>query len=131
VLAAVMLDWAWHSLTVGEAPGDAREFETAALGRHGLLVPEIPSRYRTPYFAHIWGNGYAAGYYSYLWSEVLDKDTVDWFKEKDRSVRESGDIFRREILSKGGSVDLMEAFARFRGRAPEIEPLLVARGLTG
>jgi peptidyl-dipeptidase Dcp len=131
MLAAVMLDWAWHTLKVGEEPGDARAFETAALERHGLLIPEIPSRYRTPYFGHIWGNGYAAGYYSYLWSEVLDKDTVDWFKEEERTVRESGEIFRREVLSRGGSVDLMEAFATFRGRAPEIEPLLVARGLVG
>jgi peptidyl-dipeptidase Dcp len=131
VLAAVMLDWTWHTLTVGDEPGDARAFETVALQKHGLLIPEIPSRYRTPYFAHIWGNGYAAGYYSYLWSEVLDKDTVDWFKEEGQSVRERGEVFRREVLSKGGSVDLMAAFANFRGRAPEIQPLLVARGLTG
>ncbi|NUR61339.1 MAG: M3 family metallopeptidase [Catenulispora sp.] len=131
-LAAVMLDWAWHSLTPGEEPGDAKAFEEAALKRYGLLVPEVPTRYRSSYFAHIWGNGYAAGYYSYLWSEVLDKDTVDWFKEgvaAGRSVRDSGEAFRRSVLSRGSSVDLMAAFAEFRGRAPEVEPMLRARGL--
>ena len=132
IIAAAMLDWAWHTLPAGADPGDAEEFETAALTRYGLLVPEIPSRYRTSYFAHIWGNGYAAGYYSYLWSEVLDKDTVDWFKEgvtQGRSIRESGEAFRRAVLSRGGSVDLMAAFEQFRGRAPEVEPMLRARGL--
>jgi peptidyl-dipeptidase Dcp len=132
VLAAVMLDWAWHTLPAGEDPGDAKEFEAEALKRYGLLVPEIPPRYRSSYFAHIWGNDYCAGYYSYLWSEVLDKDTVDWFKEgvaQGRSIRESGEQFRRAVLSRGGSVDLMAAFAQFRGRAPEVEPMLRARGL--
>ncbi|MEY9860287.1 peptidyl-dipeptidase Dcp [Catenulispora sp. GAS73] len=134
ILGAVMLDWAWHTLPAGTDPGDAKEFEAAALTRYGLLVPEIPSRYRTSYFAHIWPNGYCAGYYSYLWSEVLDKDTVDWFKEgvsQGRSIRESGEAFRRAVLSRGGSVDLMAAFAEFRGRAPEVEPMLRARGLAG
>ena len=131
-LAAVMLDWAWHSLAPGEEPGDPKAFEEAALKRHGLLVPEVPTRYRSSYFAHIWGNGYAAGYYSYLWSEVLDKDTVDWFKEgvaAGRSLRDSGEAFRRSVLSRGSSVDLMAAFTEFRGRAPEVEPMLRARGL--
>ncbi|MBW8803788.1 MAG: M3 family metallopeptidase [Catenulisporales bacterium] len=131
-LAAVMLDWAWHSLPAGTDPGDAKEFEEAALKRYGLLIPEIPSRYRSSYFAHIWAYGYAAGYYSYLWSEVLDKDTVDWFEEgvaSGRSIRESGELFRRAVLSRGASVDLMAAFAELRGRAPEVEPMLRARGL--
>jgi peptidyl-dipeptidase Dcp len=132
VLGAVMLDWAWHTLPAGTDPGDPKEFEAAALERYGLLVPEIPSRYRSSYFAHIWGSDYCAGYYSYLWSEVLDKDTVDWFKEgaeQGRPIRESGETFRRAVLSRGGSVDLMAAFAQFRGRAPEVEPMLRARGL--
>ncbi|ACU74400.1 Peptidyl-dipeptidase Dcp [Catenulispora acidiphila DSM 44928] len=134
ILGAVMLDWAWHKLAAGEDPGDAKEFEAAALTHYGLLVPEIPSRYRTSYFAHIWGNDYSAGYYSYLWSEVLDKDTVDWFKDgaaQGRTIRESGEAFRRAVLSRGGSVDLMAAFAQFRGRAPEVGPMLRARGLEG
>ncbi|MFL6112832.1 MAG: M3 family metallopeptidase [Catenulispora sp.] len=132
-LAAVMLDWAWHSLPAGTEPGDPKAFEEAALKRYGLLIPEIPPRYRSSYFAHIWDHGYAAGYYSYLWSEVLDKDTVDWFREGvtsgGRSIRESGELFRRAVLSRGASVDLMAAFAEFRGRAPEVEPMLRARGL--
>ena len=133
-LAAAMLDWAWHTLAEGEEPGDAKEFEAAALTRYGLHVPEIPPRYRSSYFAHIWGNDYSAGYYSYLWSEVLDKDTVDWFKEgveQGRSIRESGEQFRRAVLSRGGSVDLMAAYAEFRGRAPEVAAMLRARGLEG
>ncbi|MEY9910739.1 peptidyl-dipeptidase Dcp [Catenulispora sp. MAP12-49] len=132
ILGAVMLDWAWHTIGAGEDPVEAKEFEAAALKRYGLAVPEIPSRYRTSYFAHIWGNDYCAGYYSYLWSEVLDKDTVDWFKDgvgQGRSIRESGEAFRRAVLSRGGSGDLMAAFAQFRGRAPEVEPMLRARGL--
>jgi peptidyl-dipeptidase Dcp len=127
-----MLDWAWHSLAAGEEPGDPRAFEEAALKRYGLLIPEVPPRYRSSYFSHIWSHGYAAGYYSYLWSEVLDKDTVDWFTESvaaGRTVRESGELFRRSVLSRGNSVDLLAAFAEFRGRAPQVEPMLRARGL--
>ena len=134
ILGAAMLDWAWHKLAQGEEPGDAKEFEAAALTRYGLLVPEIPPRYRSSFFAHIWGNDYSAGYYSYLWSEVLDKDTVDWFKDgvaQGRTIRESGEQFRRAVLSRGGSVDLMGAFAEFRGRAPEVGAMLRARGLEG
>jgi peptidyl-dipeptidase Dcp len=134
ILGAAMLDWAWHKLAEGEEPGDAKEFEAAALAGYGLLVPEIPPRYRSSFFAHIWGNDYCAGYYSYLWSEVLDKDTVDWFKEgvaQGRTIRESGEQFRRAVLSRGGSVDLMAAFAQFRGRAPEVGAMLRARGLEG
>lgn len=134
ILGAAMLDWAWHKLAEGEEPGDAKEFEAAALTGYGLLVPEIPPRYRSSFFAHIWGNDYCAGYYSYLWSEVLDKDTVDWFKDgvaQGRTIRESGERFRRAVLSRGGSVDLMAAFAEFRRRAPEVGAMLRARGLEG
>jgi peptidyl-dipeptidase Dcp len=131
-LAATLLDWAWHSLPAGAEPGDAEAFEAAALERYGLKLDEIPPRYRTGYFAHIFaGNGYAAGYYGYIWSEVLDADTVEWFKENGKTVRESGEIFRRGLLAKGGSVDPMGAFAAVRGRAPETAPLLARRGLTG
>ncbi|WP_232248388.1 M3 family metallopeptidase [Streptacidiphilus rugosus] len=129
-LAATLLDWAWHTTPDGEGAGDAEAFEAAALRRYGLAVDAIPPRYRTGYFAHIFAGGwYAAGYYGYIWSEVLDADTVEWFKESDRPVRESGEIFRRELLSRGGSVDPMSAFAAFRGRAPQIQPLLTRRGL--
>ncbi|QMU76036.1 M3 family metallopeptidase [Streptacidiphilus sp. PB12-B1b] len=130
-LAAALLDWAWHSLPAGAEPADAESFEEAVLEGHGLKLDAIPPRYRTGYFAHIFTGGYAAGYYGYIWSEVLDADTVEWFKEDGRTVRESGEIFRRELLAKGGSADPMAAFAGFRGRAPEIAPLLARRGLSG
>jgi peptidyl-dipeptidase Dcp len=130
-LAATLLDWAWHTIPAGADPGDAEAFETAALKEAGVALPAIPPRYRSTYFAHIFAGGYSAGYYSYIWSEVLDADTVEWFKENGGLRRENGDTFRRELLSKGGSIDSLTAFAAFRGRAPRIEPLLERRGLTG
>lgn len=130
-LAATLLDWAWHTIPAAADPGDAEAFEAAALKDAGVALPAIPPRYRSTYFAHIFAGGYSAGYYSYIWSEVLDADTVEWFKENCGLRRENGDTFRRELLSKGGSVDSLTAFAAFRGRAPRIEPLLERRGLTG
>ncbi|MEU8685413.1 M3 family metallopeptidase [Streptomyces sp. NPDC048611] len=131
--AAAVLDWAWHSLSEGEVPAaDAAEaFEAAALERYGLAPAAIPPRYRTGYFAHVFNGGYAAGYYGYRWAEVLDADTVRWFRENGRTVRESGEIFRRELLSRGGSVDPLAAFRAVVGRDPEIGPLLDRHGLTG
>ncbi|WP_377271387.1 M3 family metallopeptidase [Peterkaempfera sp. SMS 1(5)a] len=128
-LAATLLDWAWHTLSAGADPGDMAEFEAVALAKAGVAVQAIPPRYRSAYFAHIFAGGYAAGYYSYIWSEVLDADTVEWFRENGGMRRENGEVFRRELLSRGGSVDPMEAFGGFRGRAPEIGPLLERRGL--
>ncbi|WP_310717206.1 M3 family metallopeptidase [Streptomyces lydicus] len=132
--AAAVLDWSWHSLPAdGDLPdeGDAEAFEAAALERWGLALPAIPPRYRTGYFAHVFGGGYAAGYYGYRWAEVLDADTVRWFRENGRTVRESGEIFRRELLGRGGSVDPMAAFRAVVGHAPEIGPLLARHGLDG
>ncbi|WP_330254300.1 M3 family metallopeptidase [Nocardia sp. NBC_00565] len=130
-LGATLLDWAWHRVPGPDALAgtDAEVFEEEALRKAGLAIDAIPPRYRTGYFAHIFSGGYAAGYYSYIWSEVLDADTVEWFSEGDASIREKGAAFRGELLSRGGSVDPMEAFGAFRGRSPEIEPLLVRRGL--
>jgi peptidyl-dipeptidase Dcp len=91
-------------------------------------MPEIAPRYRSGYFAHI-SIGYAAGYYSYIWSEILDADTVEWFKENGGLTRANGDHFRATLLSKGGSIDPMESYRRFRGRDAAIEPLLERRGL--
>ncbi|MGW4847662.1 M3 family metallopeptidase [Nocardia brasiliensis] len=132
-LGAALLDWAWHRVPNADAlaGADAEAFEAAALQRAGLAMATIPPRYRTAYFAHIFSGGYAAGYYSYIWSEVLDADTVEWFTDGAATIRDKGEVFRRELLARGGSVDPMAAFAAFRGRAPEIEPLLVRRGLTG
>jgi peptidyl-dipeptidase Dcp len=130
-LGAALLDWAWHRVPGAEAVAgvDAEAFEEEALRKAGLAMEAIPPRYRTGYFAHIFAGGYAAGYYSYIWSEVLDADTVEWFNDGDASIRDKGEVFRRELLSRGGSVDPLKAFESFRGRAPEIEPLLIRRGL--
>ncbi|MFE3192617.1 M3 family metallopeptidase [Nocardia sp. NPDC059240] len=130
-LAAALLDWAWHRRTHADAQTDidAEAFEDEALRKAGVALAAIPPRYRTGYFAHIFAGGYGAGYYSYIWSEVLDADTVQWFDEGEDSIRAKGERFRGELLSRGGAVDPLEAFAAFRGRAPEIEPLLTRRGL--
>ncbi|GGU71636.1 peptidyl-dipeptidase Dcp [Streptomyces albospinus] len=129
-LAAALLDWSWHTLPAAELPDKdgTAAFEAATLERHGLARPAIPPRYRTGYFAHVFGGGYAAGYYGYRWAEVLDADTVRWFRENGRTVRESGEIFRRELLSRGNSVEPMEAFRAVVGHDPDIGPLLARRG---
>lgn len=127
-LAAALLDLAWHELRVDDRVEDVAGFEAAALEKAGVAVPAIPPRYRSTYFAHIFSGGYDAGYYSYIWSQVLDADTVEWFKENGGLRRENGDRFRAEVLGKGGSIDVMEAFRAFRGRDPRIEPLLERKG---
>ncbi len=129
-LGAALLDLAWHVLDVDSAPADAVEFEAKALADAGVAHPLIPPRYRTGYFQHIFaGAGYAAGYYSYIWSEVLDADTVEWFKEQGGLSRANGDFFRKELLSRGNSRDPLESFRAFRGRDADIGPLLKRRGL--
>lgn len=129
-LAAALLDQAWHQLPPEKAEvKDVIAFEEAALRKAGVKMPEVPPRYRSTYFAHIFAGGYSAGYYSYIWSEVLDADTVDWFKENGGLLRKNGDRFRATLLSKGGSVDAIALFKSFRGRDPDIEPLLERRGL--
>nr|MBA3339650.1 M3 family metallopeptidase [Geodermatophilaceae bacterium] len=131
-LAAALLDQEWHSRSPSDAPvaaADVPHFEAEALTRLGLQLDSIPPRYRTSYFSHIFASGYSAGYYSYIWSEVLDADTEDWFYENGGLQRANGDAFRAGLLSRGGSVDPMEAFETVRGRPPRIEPLLQRRGL--
>ncbi|MFJ9777488.1 M3 family metallopeptidase [Kitasatospora sp. NPDC101157] len=128
-LAATLLDWAWHTLPEGHRVEDAEEFEARALAEAGIVVPAIPPRYRTPYFQHIFSSGYSAGYYAYIWSEVLDADTVRWFETNGRPVRDSGELFRRELLARGFSRDPLESFRAVVGRAPETAPLLERRGL--
>ncbi|MFJ4098452.1 M3 family metallopeptidase [Amycolatopsis japonica] len=130
-LAASLLDQAWHALGTEDNVDDVQRFEAEALTKAGVALEAVPPRYRTTYFAHIFSGGYSAGYYSYIWSEVLDADTVQWFRENGGLSRKNGDHFRRELLGRGGSVDPMAAFRAFRGRDPEIEPLLKRRGLAG
>ncbi len=128
-LAAALLDLAWHTIPPGTPQQDVAGFEREALGRYQVNLPEVPPRYRTPYFAHIWGGGYAASYYAYMWSEVLDHDAFDWFKEHGGLTRANGQRFREMILSRGGTSEAAALFRAFRGRDPSIEPLLEARGL--
>src|SRR5690606_39009023 len=120
----------WHTLDVeaAEAVTDAAAFERNALAAAGLADDAVPPRYATTYFAHVFSGGYDAGYYSYIWSEVLDADTVEWFRENGGLTRENGERFRR-LLQAAGTRDPLEAFRDFRGRDAALEPLLVRRGL--
>jgi len=129
-LAAAILDQAWHQLSAGQIPPAEAlmEYQAQILVDHGMDFAPVPPRYSTPYFSHIMG-GYSAGYYSYIWSEVLDADSVKWFEENGGMKRENGDHFRNTLLSKGGSRDAMELFREFRGAEPSIEPLLERLGL--
>ncbi|KUM39147.1 M3 family metallopeptidase [Arthrobacter sp. EpRS71] len=129
-LGAALLDLAWHVISESDVPDDVIAFEAKALADAAIAHPLIPPRYRTGYFQHIFaGAGYAAGYYSYIWSEVLDADTVEWFKENGGLTRANGDSFRSELLSRGNSRDPLESFRAFRGRDAVLEPLLKRRGL--
>jgi peptidyl-dipeptidase Dcp len=130
-LAAALLDQAWHSITADDTVNDVAAFEAEALSAVGLDNPAVPTRYSSPYFAHTFSGGYDAGYYSYIWSEVLDADTVDWFTENGGLTRANGERFRQRLLGVGGSKDPLEAYRDFRGRDAVIEPLLKRRGLTG
>jgi peptidyl-dipeptidase Dcp len=128
-LAATLLDQAWHRLTPDTEVGDPIAFEQQALKDAGVASELVPPRYRTTYFQHIFAGGYAAGYYSYIWSEVLDADTVEWFKENGGLRRENGDAFREKLLAVGGSIDPLAAFRAVRGRDADPGPLLRRRGL--
>jgi len=128
-LSASLLDQAWHQLNPSQIPTDATVFEKEALHKAGVDFPPVPPRYRSFYFSHAFAGGYSAGYYSYLWSEVLDADSVEWIKEHGGLKRENGDRFRETLLSRGGSADALSLFKNFTGRDPYIEPLLKRRGL--
>ena len=128
-LAAAVLDLAWHSLDGSQEITSVEELEETSIRDYGLHYPPVPTRYRSTYFSHIFAGGYSAGYYGYIWSEVLDADTVEWFKENGGLTRKNGDHFRKTLMSRGGSVDSMQMFRNFRGRDAEIEPLLRRRGL--
>lgn len=139
LLAAMLLDQAWHQTPLAELPEDpegVEAFEAAALQRAGAAHPLVPPRYRSAYFHHIFGGGYSAGYYSYLWSEVMDADTVAWFREQGDAdnpggmTRAAGQHFRTELLGRGGSVEAMESYRRFRGADPDVSHLLARKGLT-
>jgi peptidyl-dipeptidase Dcp len=128
-LSASLLDQAWHQLNPSDVPKDAVAFEAEALHKAGVDFAPVPPRYRSFYFSHAFAGGYSAGYYSYIWSEVLDADTVEWLKEHGGLKRENGDRFRAMLLSRGGSADALALFKNFVGRDPYVEPLLKRRGL--
>lgn len=128
-LSAAVLDLAWHQLTPEQIPASVEEFETKAIADYGLDFDLVPTRYRSSYFSHIFAGGYSAGYYGYIWSEVLDADTVDWFKQNGGLTRANGDHFRQQLLSRGGTEDALQLFRNFRGKDATIEPLLKRRGL--
>jgi peptidyl-dipeptidase Dcp len=133
-LAAALLDQAWHRISAstgsaGTPVTDVAAFEADALADFGLDNPAVPPRYASTYFAHTFSGGYDAGYYSYIWSEVLDADTVEWFTENGGLTRANGDRFRTRLLGVGGSTDPLAAYRDFRGRDAVIEPLLTRRGL--
>jgi peptidyl-dipeptidase Dcp len=128
-LAAALLDMAWHTLPAGAPQQDVAAFQDAALKRFNIDMPRVPPRYNTTYFSHIWGGGYSAGYYAYLWSEVLDDDAYYWFVENGGMTRANGQRFRDMILSRGSSMDNAAMYRAFRGRDPEVGPLLKERGL--
>ncbi len=129
-LGAAMLDQSYHQISADQAPtaDTVLAFEAKALADKGVAYEPVPPRYRSTYFSHIVG-GYAAGYYAYLWSEVLDADSVQWFKENGGLTRKNGDHFRDTLLSRGGSIDAMQLYRDFRGRDPSVQPLLERRGL--
>ena len=128
-LAAALLDQAWHTLPADAPKQDVDKFEAEALKRYHVDYALVPPRYRSSYFAHIWGGGYSAGYYAYLWSEVLDDDAFYWFRENGGMTRENGQRFRDMILSRGSTQEMDALYRAFRGRDPSVEPLLEQRGL--
>ena len=128
-MAAAILDLAWHSLSSDEVISDVEKFEAEAIESYGLAYDCVPTRYRSTYFSHIFAGGYSAGYYGYIWAEVFDADTGEWFKENGGLTRNNGDHLRGKLMSQGGSIDSLEMFRNFRGRDAVIEPLLKRRGL--
>jgi len=130
-LAATLLDQAWHQVSAAEIPeaDGVLAFEAAALKKYGVDLAAVPPRYRSTYFSHTFSGGYSAGYYSYIWSEVLDADTVEWIKQHGGLQRANGDRFRAKLLSRGGTADALGLFRDFTGGEPDIKPLLTRRGL--
>ena len=129
IVQAMLLDLAWHTLAPGAPPADVAAFEADALKRFNVATPLVPPRYRTPYFAHIWSGGYMSNYYAYMWSEVLDEDAWAWFTEHGGMSRANGQRLRDMILSRGGTNDVGVLYRAFRGRDPQLGPMLEARGL--
>ncbi len=129
ILAAAELDMQWHTLPASAPLENPDTFETEALKRTHLAIGYVPPRYRSSYFLHIWANGYDAGYYAYLWSEMLDDDAFQWFQDHGGMTRANGDRFRQMVLSRGNTEDLEKMYEAWLGGKPSIEPMLKFRGL--
>ena len=129
-LGAALLDMAWHTIASDAPAQDPNTYEPYSLKRYRIAMPEVPPRYHTTYFSHIWASGYAAGYYAYLWSEVLDDDAYYWFRDHGGMTRANGQRFREMVLSRGGSEDPAAMYRAFAGHDPSVQPLLNERGLT-
>ena len=129
LLAAALLDMHWHMLAADQPQQDVDKFEAASLRQDNIDLSYVPPRYRSSYFQHIWGNGYAAGYYAYLWTEMLADDAFQWFREHGGLTAENGQRFRDQVLSRGNSQDLEKLYVDWRGQEPSIEPMLINRGL--
>ncbi|PHM59182.1 peptidyl-dipeptidase Dcp [Xenorhabdus sp. KK7.4] len=130
LLSAALLDMHWHMLAADKPQQDVNKFEAASLQEDKIHLNYVPPRYRSSYFKHIWGGGYAAGYYAYLWTEMLADDAFAWFTEHGGLTRENGQIFRDKILSRGNSTDLEKLYIDWRGKPPSTESMLKNRGLT-
>jgi peptidyl-dipeptidase Dcp len=129
LLAAAELDMQWHTLPASAPLQDPDAFQQEALDKVHANLKDVPPRYRTSYFQHIWGGGYSAGYYAYLWTEMLADDAYQWFEENGGLTRANGDRFRGMILSQGNTHDLANLYAAWRGRAPKVDAMLKDRGL--
>src|SRR5580692_6305178 len=129
LVAAAELDMQWHTLPPGTVVQQPDVFEKQALEKTHLLLSTVPPRYRSSYFSHIWASGYSAGYYAYLWSEMLDDDAYQWFEDNGGLTRENGNRFRQMVLSRGNTEDLGKMYAAWRGREPSVEPMMKDRGL--
>jgi len=130
-ISAALLDMSWHTLPADSPKQDVDAFEAAALKKNGTDLSYVPPRYRSSYFMHIWGNGYAAGYYAYSWTQMLADDGYEWFKEHGGLTRANGDRFRKMVLSRGNTQDLATMYRNWRGHDPDIKPMLRDRGLAG
>jgi peptidyl-dipeptidase Dcp len=129
LVAAAELDMQWHTLPASAALQQPDAFEKQSLEKMHLLLSAVPPRYRSTYFSHIWGGDYSAGYYAYLWAEMLDDDAYQWFEDHDGLTRANGDRFRQMVLSRGNTEDLAKMYASWRGKDPSVEPMLKNRGL--
>lgn len=128
IVAAATVDMAWHSITNESQVKSATEFETEVLKKYGLYMPQIPPRYHSPFFAHIWGGGYSSGYYAYIWSDLLCTDAWEWVQSNGGVTRANGDKFRKTVLSTGNTIEFNQAYRNFTGRTPDLKPLLRNKG---